>query len=324
MRASHGKMPRPESAALERQRIVSNMEFYKQAADLAAGLAGQARRAARRGRRRIRVSTDSEAAETAPGPPRGEPEAGEKKTARAPRATAQAPERLSVRGSAATPAPSAERPRASKPTARLGDDVKAKALSIASAAGQAKDLGRLREQVARCTACDLCRTRTQTVFSDGDGSAGVMFVGEAPGQNEDEQGVPFVGRAGALLTDIIEKGMGLERPKVYIANVLKCRPPDNREPAPHEKALCTGFLARQIELVAPRVIVPLGRHAANQLLGTDASMGALRGRVHERDGRRIVPTFHPAYLLRSPSEKKECWKDIQVAMGELGLGPRRA
>ena len=173
--------------------------------------------------------------------------------------------------------------------------------------------------VAGCTACELCHTRTQTVFSAGSGSAGVMFVGEAPGQNEDEQGLPFVGRAGALLTDIITKGMGLAREQVYIANVLKCRPPDNRDPSPSEKALCTAWLDRQIELVAPRVIVPLGRHAANHVLGRDSSMGALRGQVHERAGRKVVPTFHPAYLLRSPSEKKECWKDIQLAMRELNL-----
>ena len=146
-----------------------------------------------------------------------------------------------------------------------------------------------------------------------------MFVGEAPGQHEDEQGVPFVGRAGQLLTDIIEKGMGLRRAEVYIANVLKCRPPGNRDPEPLEKALCTPYLDRQIELVAPEVILPLGLHATRHLLESDGSMGRLRGRVHRRRGVAVVPTYHPAFLLRSPSMKKECWKDIQVAMGLLGL-----
>ncbi len=181
------------------------------------------------------------------------------------------------------------------------------------------DLQALRAAVAACTACSLCETRTQTVFVDGDGSSGVMFVGEAPGHNEDVQGVPFVGRAGKLLTDIITKGMGLERERVAICNVLKCRPPENRDPTPAEKTTCTPWLDRQIELFDPGVIIPLGRHAACHVLGVDASMGSLRGKVHELGGRKIVPTYHPAYLLRSPGQKKECWKDIQLAMEVLGL-----
>lgn len=187
------------------------------------------------------------------------------------------------------------------------------------------DLESLRAAVAACTACELCKTRTQTVFADGTPRARVMFVGEGPGENEDLQGLPFVGRAGQLLTDIIEKGMGLKRSDVYIANVVKCRPPNNRDPSDAEKQMCTPWLDRQIELLAPEVIVTLGRHASNHVLGLEGpralSMGALRGRVHERNGRKVVPTFHPAYLLRSPSEKKECWKDIQLAMGLLGLEP---
>ena len=182
----------------------------------------------------------------------------------------------------------------------------------------------MRRGVAECTACGLCRTRTQTVFSDGDGRAGVMFVGEAPGEQEDLTGVPFVGPAGKLLSDIITKGMGLAREQVYIANVLKCRPPGNRDPSELEKIVCTGWLDRQIELVNPRVIVPLGRHAACHVLGVERSMGALRGRVHERGGRKVVPTYHPAYLLRSPGMKRACWEDIQLAMRELGLPPRGA
>jgi uracil-DNA glycosylase family 4 len=181
------------------------------------------------------------------------------------------------------------------------------------------DLDTLRTQVAACTACDLCQTRTQTVFQDGTGSAGVLFIGEAPGQQEDEQGVPFVGRAGQLLTDIIKKGMGLDRSQVAIANVLKCRPPANRDPLPEEKARCTPFLDRQIELLDPKVIIPLGLHASRHVLGSTLSMGRLRGRVHSVGGRKVVPTYHPAYLLRSPSMKKECWQDIQLALAELGL-----
>ena len=182
-------------------------------------------------------------------------------------------------------------------------------------------LGELRALVAACTACGLARTRTQTVFSDGQATARVMFVGEAPGQSEDEQGVPFVGAAGQLLTDIIQKGMVLARGDVFIANVLKCRPPGNRDPEPEEKALCTPYLDRQIELVNPAVIVALGKHAAQHLLKTPLSMGRLRGKVHLLNGRKVVATYHPAFLLRTPSAKKDCWQDIQLAMRELGLPP---
>jgi DNA polymerase len=195
------------------------------------------------------------------------------------------------------------------------------AAQVRATAAACTNLEQLRTAVAACTACGLAKTRTQTVFADGQGSSGVLFVGEAPGADEDRTGVPFVGRAGQLLTDIITKGMGLQRSEVWIANVLKCRPPDNRDPTPAEKATCTPFLDRQIELMRPKVVIPLGRHAAMHLLRIEASMSAMRGRVHERDGLKIVPTFHPAYLLRSPSEKKECWKDIQRAMDLLGLVP---
>ena len=197
--------------------------------------------------------------------------------------------------------------------------------AIRAAAAACADLTALRSAVAACTACGLCSTRTQTVFADGTGRIRVMFIGEAPGETEDLQGVPFVGKAGVLLTDIITKGMGLSRSDVYIANVLKCRPPGNRDPSELEKQTCTPWLDRQIELLDPLVLVPLGRHASNHVLGLEGpaalSMGALRGRVHVRNGRQIVPTFHPAYLLRSPGEKKECWKDIQLAMAILGLKP---
>ncbi|MBI5362333.1 MAG: uracil-DNA glycosylase, partial [Planctomycetes bacterium] len=185
-------------------------------------------------------------------------------------------------------------------------------------------LDELRAAVAACTACGLCKTRTQTVFMDGRGTRRILFVGEAPGADEDRTGVPFVGRAGQLLTDIITKGMGLPREEVWIANVVKCRPPENRDPTGEEKELCTPWLDRQIELMDPKLIIPLGRHAAMHVLGLEATMGAMRGTAHVRGGRPIVPTFHPAYLLRSPGEKKECWKDIQRAMELCGLpAPRR-
>ena len=188
-------------------------------------------------------------------------------------------------------------------------------------AGQCPDLASLREAVARCTSCALHSSRTQTVFMDGEGPRGVMFVGEAPGYHEDQQGVPFVGRAGQLLTDIIEKGMGLRRPEVCIANVLKCRPPQNRDPSGEEKATCTPWLDRQIELVRPKILIALGRHAAGHLLATDSSLSRLRGRVHRRGDCKVVVTYHPAYLLRNPRDKGECWKDIQLAMAEIGLEP---
>jgi DNA polymerase len=196
--------------------------------------------------------------------------------------------------------------------ARTKEDVMAQAAA-------ARTLDELKAAVSVCRACSLCKTRTQTVFMDGQGGRGVLFVGEAPGADEDRTGVPFVGRSGQLLTDIIEKGMGIPRAEVHIANVLKCRPPDNRDPTPAEKETCTPWLDRQIELIDPEVIIPLGRHAAMHVLGVQAPMNALRQKVHSKGKRKVVPTFHPSYLLRSPGEKKAAWQDIQLAMEILGL-----
>ncbi len=208
----------------------------------------------------------------------------------------------------------ARAPSAAAGPARTVADVRAQAAAC-------PDLASLAGAVAACEACELSKTRTQTVFMDGEGTRRLMFVGEAPGADEDRLGVPFVGRAGQLLTDIITKGMGIARKEVHIANVLKCRPPGNRDPTAAEKETCTPWLERQIELADPTVLVPLGKHASNFLLGLapETPMGASRGKVHVRAGRTLIPTFHPAYLLRSPGEKKECWKDIQVAMGVLGI-----
>ncbi len=194
--------------------------------------------------------------------------------------------------------------------------------SLAPQASGAATLAELEACVADCTACALASTRTQTVFGAGTGARRVLFVGEAPGEEEDLQGLPFVGAAGDLLNDIITKGMGIAREDVYIANVVKCRPPGSRDPLPEEQALCSAWLDRQIELLDPLVIIPLGRHAAGQVLGVDAPLGRLRGKVHDHRGRKVVPTFHPAYLLRSPQEKRRTWEDIQLAMGAAGL-PRR-
>ncbi|HRK35781.1 MAG TPA: uracil-DNA glycosylase [Candidatus Hydrogenedentes bacterium] len=178
-------------------------------------------------------------------------------------------------------------------------------------------LTELRKVVSACQKCALCETRTQTVFSDGNASSGVVFVGEAPGADEDRTGVPFVGRAGQLLTDIIVKGMRLRREDVYICNVVKCRPPNNRDPLPREKELCVAYLARQLELVKPKVICALGKHAANTLLRKDEATGRLRGKWHFYNGIPLRVTYHPAYLLRTPGDKKLVWDDIQHVMRVL-------
>jgi DNA polymerase len=170
----------------------------------------------------------------------------------------------------------------------------------------------LREEIGDCTRCVLHTLgRRQVVFGVGNPQAELMFVGEAPGADEDIQGEPFVGRAGQLLTKIIES-IGLQRSDVYIANVIKCRPPGNRNPEPQEVATCQPFLFRQIDTIRPRVVVALGTFAAHTLLGSDAPISRLRGRVHSfRGGIKLIPTFHPAFLLRSPDRKREVWEDMK-------------
>jgi DNA polymerase len=176
--------------------------------------------------------------------------------------------------------------------------------------GQA--LADLRYELGDCTRCVLHTLgRRQVVFGVGNPNAELMFVGEAPGADEDLQGEPFVGRAGQLLTRIIE-AIGLKRSDVYIANVIKCRPPNNRNPDPVEVATCQPFLFRQIDIIRPKVVVALGTFAAHALLGTDAPISRLRGRVHYfRGGARLIPTFHPAFLLRSPDRKRDVWEDMK-------------
>jgi DNA polymerase len=176
----------------------------------------------------------------------------------------------------------------------------------------------IRGDLGDCTRCKLHTLgRTQIVFGVGNPAADLMFVGEAPGADEDIQGIPFVGRAGQLLTKMIE-AMGFTRDEVYIANVLKCRPPGNRNPEPDEIAQCQPFLFRQLESVQPKVVIALGAFAARTLLNTDAAISRLRGRVHHFRGVKLIPTFHPSFLLRSPGYKREAWQDLQLAMSELG------
>ena len=172
----------------------------------------------------------------------------------------------------------------------------------------------LTQRVAACTRCTLHSTRTQTVFGVGDYRADWLFIGEAPGAEEDRQGEPFVGRAGQLLTSMI-RALGMRREQVYIANILKCRPPKNRDPHPQESQACRPYLRRQIELLKPKIIVALGRIAAQNLLQTDTPIGKMRGReyFYEDTNIPIVVTYHPAYLLRSPQEKRKVWKDLCLA-----------
>lgn len=174
--------------------------------------------------------------------------------------------------------------------------------------------------VKGCTLCDLHKTRTQTVFGVGNRTAEWMVVGEAPGADEDAQGEPFVGRAGQLLNSML-KACGLKREQVFIANILKCRPPQNRDPTPNEAACCTPYLHRQIELVNPKLILCVGRIAAQNLLSTDTPIGKLRGKVHRLGTaeRPVVVTYHPAYLLRSPGEKRRAWDDLMLAMATSPL-----
>ena len=180
------------------------------------------------------------------------------------------------------------------------------------------ELPSLREFIGECTRCKLAPLRTNLVFGVGNPKAELMFVGEAPGADEDLRGEPFVGRAGQLLTDIIERGMGMTRAEVYICNVIKCRPPENRNPEPDEVAACEPFLFRQIDLVRPRVIVGLGTFAVQAVLKVKTPISKLRGNWQEVRGIKLMPTFHPAYLLRNPSEKRAVWADIQEVMKALG------
>jgi uracil-DNA glycosylase family 4 len=183
----------------------------------------------------------------------------------------------------------------------------------------ATSLDELKDVLGECERCKLYKARTNIVFGVGNPEAELMFVGEGPGEEEDRQGLPFVGRAGGLLTDIITKGMGLQRRDVYIANVIKCRPPNNRNPQPDEIVACEPFLHRQIAIIRPRVIVTLGTFATQCLLKNRTPISKQRGRWHDYQGVPVMPTFHPAYLLRNPSDKRTVWQDIKLVMERLDL-----
>jgi uracil-DNA glycosylase family 4 len=196
---------------------------------------------------------------------------------------------------------------------RAGEGVRRAQMDPTSA------LRQIREDIGDCTRCRLhLQGRKQIVFGVGNPRAELMFIGEAPGADEDEQGEPFVGRAGQLLNNMI-KAMGLQREDVYIANIIKCRPPNNRMPERDECETCSPFLMRQIEAVGPKVIVALGAVAAKTLLAVNAPMSELRGRWFDFRGTRLAVTYHPAFLLRDPRQKKETWKDLQMVMRDLGL-----
>ena len=192
-------------------------------------------------------------------------------------------------------------------------------VEIVPAAQRAAALEAVREEVGDCTRCPLAYAgRHKIVFADGDPNATLMFVGEGPGADEDVQGLPFVGKAGQLLNNMIA-AMGLKREEVYIANIVKCRPPGNRTPEFAEASTCSQFLLKQIDIVRPKVIVALGSTAATYLLGVRQSLSSLRGRWHSTRGAKLAVTYHPAFLLRDPRQKVEAWKDLQMVMAELGL-----
>jgi DNA polymerase len=195
-----------------------------------------------------------------------------------------------------------------------GRDVRS-ALSQLELTGMA-GLKRIEALLGACTRCPLHKTRRHIVFGEGDPAADVVFIGEAPGGEENRRGRPFVGPAGQLL-DRMLKAMGLRREQVYIGNILKCRPPRNRDPEPAEMEICEPFLQAQLKAIQPAIIVTLGRIAAQNLLRTTTALGRLRGRLHDYQGMKLMPTYHPAYLLRQPTQKRPTWQDLQIVMAEM-------
>ena len=204
------------------------------------------------------------------------------------------------------PTPAVQAPAASAP--------------LASTKSSEDSLAIIREDIGDCQRCKLAPTRTNIVFGSGNIRAELVFVGEAPGSDEDEQGLPFVGRAGQLLTKIIDTSVDpgrITRADVYICNILKCRPPNNRNPEPDEVRSCSPFLKRQLAVIRPKVVCCLGTFAAQNVLQSEVSISKLRGRFFDIDGMRVIATFHPAYLLRSPEKKREVWEDMKMIGAEL-------
>jgi DNA polymerase len=240
----------------------------------------------------------------------------------APRHKQPAPSALPVASSSA----SALSSRKSAPPAGVAATfpvLQAPSLFHASERIEGDTLERIREDLGECTRCRLHKTRNKIVYGVGNPKASLLFVGEGPGHDEDIQGIPFVGRAGKLLTQMIE-AMGLRRDDVYIANVVKCRPPENRTPEKDEVATCSPFLLRQIDAIAPKVIVCLGNVASQSLLGTTKSISQYRGQWIDYRGFRLIATYHPAYLLRNPAAKSDVWLDLKKVMVELGLPLNRS
>jgi DNA polymerase len=206
------------------------------------------------------------------------------------------------------------------PSATAIPVIAASGPSLFDVVNQVQDdtLLKIREDIGDCTRCKLHKGRNKIVFGDGSPNAKLVFIGEGPGADEDAQGLPFVGRAGKLLTQMIE-AMGLQRKDVYICNVVKCRPPENRTPEPDEVEVCSPYLLRQIDVINPKVLVCLGAVAAKTLLETNRGITQFRGQWLEWRGRKLMATYHPAYLLRNPNAKGDVWKDLQKVMAELGL-----
>ncbi len=229
--------------------------------------------------------------------------------------------------------PTAASPRSAVATTSAGSasadasaDASAVVPVVAAVPGEGvSHLARAREELGDCQRCGLCVSRTNIVFGSGNPDADLVFVGEAPGADEDQQGQPFVGNAGQLLTKMIE-AMGFGRDDVYICNVLKCRPPGNRNPAPAEVAACEPFLRKQLTALRPKMIVTLGKFAAHTLLQVDTPITRLRGTFSSYEGIAVMPTYHPAYLLREPARKRDAWQDLQTVLGalqKLGIDPPR-
>jgi uracil-DNA glycosylase len=227
---------------------------------------------------------------------------------------------VSQESSLPKPKSNAPMPVAAAPAVRVAPMVAPTGPSLFEAVEKVKDdtLLKIRENLGECTRCKLHKGRNKIVFGDGNPKAELVFIGEGPGADEDAQGLPFVGRAGKLLTQMID-AMGLQRKDVYICNVVKCRPPENRAPEPDEVHECSPFLLRQVDAIKPKVIVCLGAVAAKTLLQTTRGISHIRGEWLEWRGRKLMVTYHPAYLLRNPPAKADVWKDLQKVMVELGL-----
>ena len=248
------------------------------------------------------------------------------RTAAPPPRVAPPQPRAPIQTAARVQPPQAETPRHLPPELSVPmpkpvsfDDLAPLPLQIIPPADRAAALEAVRAEIGDCTRCPLAYAgRHNIVFADGDPNARLMFIGEGPGADEDASGLPFVGKAGQLLNNMIG-AMGLKREEVYIANIVKCRPPGNRAPEPIEANTCTQFLLKQIDIVRPQVIVALGATAATYVLGVRQSLSSLRGQWHSSRGAKVAVTYHPAFLLRDPAKKGEAWKDLQLVMAELGL-----